>query len=103
MVLSPFLYQTTRLTINTAPFAEGCIAVSLFVSDDASAQVLNNLNASGVQFIALLSAGFNNTDLKKVKELGMRVARGSGVFTLCSSGTYDSINAWVKPETGTGT
>ncbi len=69
------LFFDTRLTINTAPFAEGCTAVSLFVSDDASAQVLNTLNASGIQFIALRSAGFNNVDLKKVKELGMRVAR----------------------------
>jgi len=69
------LFIDSRLTANTAFLAEGCAAVSLFVSDDAALNVLNNLSALGVKFIALRSAGFNNVDLKKAKELGIRVAR----------------------------
>ena len=69
------LFLDTRLTSNTVFFAQGCTAVSLFVSDNASMDVLNKLSVSGIRFIALRSAGFNNVDLKKAKELGMRVAR----------------------------
>ena len=69
------LFFDTRLTQHTAPFAKGCEAVSLFVSDDASAPVLDILSSSGIKYIVLRSAGFNNVDLKKAKELGIRVAR----------------------------
>lgn len=69
------LFFDARLTQHTAPFAKGCEAVSLFVSDDASAPVLNILFAIGIKYIVLRSAGFNNVDLKKAKELGIRVAR----------------------------
>ncbi len=69
------LFFDTRLTQHTALFAKGCEAVSLFVSDDASASVLEILSLSGIKFIVLRSAGFNNVDLKKAKELGIKVAR----------------------------
>ncbi len=69
------LYFDARLTINTASFAEGCKAVSLFVSDDASAPVLEKLYSIGVEYIALRSAGFNNVDLKKAQEIRIKMAR----------------------------
>src|SRR6266542_2705891 len=69
------LFFDTRLTQHTALFAKGCEAVSLFVSDDASASVLEILSLSVIKFIVLRSAGFNNVDLKKAKELGIKVAR----------------------------
>ena len=69
------LFIDTRLTSETAMFANGCTAVSLFVSDDASEQVLSYLHSAGIRFIALRSAGFNNVDIKKAHELGLRVAR----------------------------
>jgi D-lactate dehydrogenase len=69
------LFIDTRLTQETAMFANGYTAVSLFVSDDASEQVLNYLHSIGVRFIALRSAGFNNVDMQKAHELGLRVAR----------------------------
>ena len=69
------LFIDTRLTRETAMFANGCSAVSLFVSDDASEQVLSYLHSAGIRFIALRSAGFNNVDIKKAHELGLRVAR----------------------------
>ncbi len=69
------VYFDVRLTRDTAVFAKGCEAVSLFVSDDASAPVLDILFTSGVKYIVLRSAGFNNVDLKKARELGIRIAR----------------------------
>ena len=69
------LFIDARLTKETSVFANGCTAVSLFVSDDASEKVLTYLHGAGIRFIVLRSAGFNNVDIKKAKELGMRVAR----------------------------
>lgn len=69
------VFFDTRLTEHTAPFAKGCEAVSLFVSDDASSAVLNILSSIGIKYIVLRSAGFNNVNMKKAKELGIRVAR----------------------------
>ena len=63
------------LSIETAAISAGFEAVSLFVSDDASAAVLEILYKQGVRFIALRSAGYNNVDLHKAKQLGIRVAR----------------------------
>lgn len=68
-------YIDTRLTKQSAVFAKGYDAVSLFVSDDASAEVLDILHEQGIQFIVLRSAGFNNVDLQTAHRLGMRVAR----------------------------
>lgn len=69
------IFFDTRLTQHTASFAKGCEAVSLFVSDDASDAVLNILSSIGIKYIVLRSAGFNNVDLKKASELGIKVAR----------------------------
>ena len=69
------IFFDTRLTQDTAPFVKNCKAVSLFVSDDASAPVLDMLFAIGIKYIVLRSAGFNNVDLKKANELGIKVAR----------------------------
>jgi D-lactate dehydrogenase len=63
-----------QLTPETAALANGADAVSLFVNDDGSAAVLEKLAAQGIRHIALRSAGFNHVDLKKAKELGIRVA-----------------------------
>ncbi len=68
-------YMDTRLTEQTAIFTKGYDAVSLFVSDDASALVLEILREQGIRFIVLRSAGFNNVDLEEAHRLGMRIAR----------------------------
>lgn len=70
-----FHFFNLSLSAETAPLSAGYDAVSLFVSDDASAPVLEILHANGIRFIALRSAGFNHVDMVKAKELGMRVAR----------------------------
>jgi len=68
-------YITSALSLETASLAEGCEAVSIFVSDNASAPVLQMLSKAGVQFLALRSAGFNHLDLAEVKKLNIKAAR----------------------------
>jgi D-lactate dehydrogenase len=68
-------FLNVELSLETAPLSVGFEAVSLFVNDDASAPVLEILHNNGVRFIALRSAGYNNVDLDKAKEYGIRVAR----------------------------
>ena len=63
------------LTEKTAKTANGCEGVCIFVNDDASRPVLEELKKHGVKFIALRCAGFNNVDLDAAKELGLRVVR----------------------------
>lgn len=70
-----FKYITSALSSETAHLAEGCEAVSIFVSDDASAPVLQLLNKAGVKFIVLRSAGFNHVDIAEAQKLNIKVAR----------------------------
>lgn len=57
------------LTAKTAKTANGCEAVCIFVNDDGSRPVLEELKAHGVKYIALRCAGFNNVDLEAAKGL----------------------------------
>ena len=68
-------FLNVKLSSETAMLSAGFEASSLFVSDDASASILEILHQQGIRFIALRTAGFNNIDLSKAKELGIRVAR----------------------------
>ncbi|ELY4523359.1 2-hydroxyacid dehydrogenase [Cronobacter turicensis] len=63
------------LTERTAKTALSCDGVCIFVNDDGSRPVLEELKKHGVKFIALRCAGFNNVDLDAAKELGMKVVR----------------------------
>ncbi|WP_147198074.1 2-hydroxyacid dehydrogenase [Pantoea sp. MBD-2R] len=63
------------LTERTAKTATGCTGVCIFVNDDGSRAVLEELAALGITFIALRCAGFNNVDLDAAKELGLKVVR----------------------------
>lgn len=62
------------LNINTVELARGFEAVSLFVSDDGSAEVLERLAEMGVRYLTLRSAGFNHVDIERARKLGMKVA-----------------------------
>ncbi|TVZ28680.1 D-lactate dehydrogenase [Gillisia sp. Hel_I_86] len=64
-----------RLAQNTASLAQGTEAISLFTSDDASAEVLEKLSALGVKYIALRTAGYNNVATEKAAELGIKISR----------------------------
>lgn len=68
-------FLDVRLNETTANLAKATKAVCLFVNDDASAGVLETLKQGGVQYIALRSAGYNNVNLEKARDLGMTVAR----------------------------
>lgn len=69
------IFLDTQLNLQTVSLAEGCEAVALFVSDDASAPVLEKMIQLGVKFIVLRSAGFNNVNISRATELGIKVAR----------------------------
>ena len=64
-----------HLSIDTVGLAAGCEAVSIFVSDDASAPVLEKLHKQGVKFLVLRSAGYNHVDIAEAKKLNIKVAR----------------------------
>lgn len=70
-----FRYFDARLNTESVKLAQGCHAVCVFVNDDLSAAVLQQLSAMGIEMIALRCAGFNNVDLDTAKALGIRVAR----------------------------
>jgi len=69
--------EFVELSLNqhTVHFAAGAQAISIFVNDDASEKVLEELNKVGIKFITLRSAGYNHVDLKKAKQLGIKVTR----------------------------
>src|SRR5688572_29748501 len=62
------------LSLDTAGEAKGFDAISIFTGDDASAGVIEKLYKAGVKFIAVRAAGYDNVDLIKANELGIRVA-----------------------------
>ena len=71
-------YTKTDLDSRTAALADGFDAVCGFVSSDIGAQTLSILHEKGVRLILLRCAGFNNVDLDKAKEYGIRVMRVPG-------------------------
>lgn len=62
------------LNTSTSEMAKGFDVVSVFTGDDVSAAVIQQLSDLGVQYIAVRAAGYDNVDLAKAKELGIRVA-----------------------------
>lgn len=69
-----FIFTDKRLTPDTVPLANGCEAIALFTSDQASKEVLQALSKNGIKYIALRSAGFDHVDLTTCKERGIRLA-----------------------------
>ena len=68
-------YLESRLTAETALLAKGHDAICIFVNDEANAPVIDILHQIGVRMILLRCAGFNNVDLNRCKEYGIKVAR----------------------------
>lgn len=68
-------FVDVQLNSTTSYLAKDSKAVSIFVNDDASAEVLKILHNSGVRFLALRSAGYNNVNLETARQLGFTVAR----------------------------
>jgi D-lactate dehydrogenase len=68
-------YLEPRLSADTVAAAAGAPAVCIFVNDEASAAVLEALEARGLRLVALRCAGFNNVDLAAAQRLGITVCR----------------------------
>lgn len=65
----------SRLSLETVSLAAGFKVICIFVNDDCNKEVIDELNAMGVEMIALRCAGFNNVDLKVCEKNGISVAR----------------------------
>jgi D-lactate dehydrogenase len=65
----------TQLNPKTAILAAEFPAVCLFVNDMADAATLDLLASGRTRLLALRSAGFNNVDLERAAELGIKVVR----------------------------
>lgn len=71
-------YTKSDLDPRTAALAEGFDAVCAFVSSNVGTQTLSILYDKGVRLILMRCAGFNNVDMDKARELGIRVMRVPG-------------------------
>ncbi len=65
----------TRLRSRTANLTKGYEAVCVFVNDRLDKDCLTIIAENGVKLIVLRCAGFNNVDIPKAKELGLRIFR----------------------------
>lgn len=64
-----------RLTVASAPLAEGCPAVCVFVNDTVDADVLAILAQGGTRLVATRSTGYNQIDVAAAARLGIAVVR----------------------------
>jgi len=63
------------LRTRTVNLTKGFDGVCVFVNDNLDVECLDMMAQNGIKFIALRCAGFNNVDIKKAIELGIRVFR----------------------------
>ncbi len=66
-------YTKSDLDPRTAALAEGFDAVCAFVSSNVGAETLSILHAKKVELVLMRCAGYNNVDLHKAQELGIRI------------------------------
>jgi len=59
---------------STVNLCAGYEAIMVFTGDDVSASVLQRLKENGIRFIATRAAGYDNIDLDKASELGLKIA-----------------------------
>lgn len=71
-------YLKTDLAPKTAPLAKGYDVVCAFVSSDVGSETMDALHEAGVRLVLMRCAGFNNVDLEKAAEYGIRVMRVPG-------------------------
>jgi D-lactate dehydrogenase len=70
-----FTYLELKLDEKTVSLAEGFDAICSFVNDHLDETVLNKLAQMKIKNIVLRCAGYNQVDLKKAAELGIRICR----------------------------
>ena len=71
-------FLTANLDADTAPLAQGGVAVCAFVNADCSAPVLEKLAQVGIRCLLLRCAGYNNVDLAAAQKCGITVLRVPG-------------------------
>ena len=71
-------YYKGHLNLNNVILTQGVDAVCIFVNDTADAEVIRQMAANGVKLLALRCAGYNNVDLNKTAECGIKVLRVPG-------------------------
>jgi D-lactate dehydrogenase len=69
------VFLEPRLTLETAPLANGFPVVCVFVNDTVDGLVLERLAMGGTKLIATRSAGYNHIDLHAADDLGLCVVR----------------------------
>ncbi|WP_018867915.1 MULTISPECIES: 2-hydroxyacid dehydrogenase [unclassified Thioalkalivibrio] len=72
--LVPVVYAE-RLTAETAHLARGADAVCVFTNDDLHRRVIDGLADQGIHVIALRCSGYDNLDVARARERGVRVGR----------------------------
>ena len=68
-------YLESTLGENSAIMAKGSDVVCPFVNCNVNKKVIDILADEGIRLIAMRSAGFNNVDLKRAAERGLKVVR----------------------------
>lgn len=71
-------YLKSELTPNTAKLAKGYDGICAFVSSDVGTKTIETLHECGVKLILMRCAGFNNVDIERAKECGIKVLRVPG-------------------------
>lgn len=71
-------YIKSDLDPRTAALADGFDAVCAFVNSDVGTKTLEILHRKNIKLILMRCAGFNNVDLEKAHQYGMRVMRVPG-------------------------
>lgn len=67
-------FTDLALNLTSVKLSKGFEAVVLFTADLATSEIIEQLHKNSIKFIALRSAGYDHVDLKKTKELGIKVA-----------------------------
>lgn len=67
-------YAEEALSTATASLAQTHEAVVVFAGDDVSRSVVEKLHKAGVKYIAIRAVGYDNVDIKKANDLGIKVA-----------------------------
>jgi D-lactate dehydrogenase len=62
------------LSAETVYLSKGYDCVSVFTADDVSRGIVEKLYENGVRFIAVRAAGYDNIDIVRATELGIRIA-----------------------------
>ena len=81
----PYLFQANKmkheltcvevaLSAETAAMAQTHETAVVFTGDDVSTAVVEKLHEAGVKYIAVRAVGYDNVDIKKANDLGIKVA-----------------------------